>query len=86
MLSRMADGTTRKSSAGVEPTDEVSDDVTAGLPGRDRGWLVVYSYDYREVALTGYGFLDNRTVRAVVGDQEYLFVIDERGRPIRRRP
>jgi hypothetical protein len=58
----------------------------SGMFARDMGKLVVYSYDNHEVTLNDYRFVDNRTVRTVVGDQEYLFVITDHGRPVQTSP
>jgi hypothetical protein len=58
----------------------------SGAFARDMGELVVYSDDNHEVALNEYRFVDNHTVLAVVGDREHLFAINDRGRPVQRRP
>jgi hypothetical protein len=60
--------------------------VGSGLFARDMGVLVVYSEDYHDVALTDYGFVDDHTIRAAVGDEQYMFTIDGHGRPSRRNP
>jgi hypothetical protein len=55
-----------------------------GVFARDMGHLVSYSDEYRAVALGAVEFADNRTVRARVGDADYLFDVTPSGHPMRR--
>ncbi|MEV0570844.1 hypothetical protein [Dactylosporangium sp. NPDC050588] len=60
--------------------------VGTGLLARDMGQLLVYSWDYHDVSLTEYRFVDDHTIRAAVGDEQYTFTIDDHDRPSRRTP
>jgi hypothetical protein len=60
--------------------------VGSGLLARDLGQLLVYSWDSHDVALTECRFVDVHTIRAAVGDEQYMFTIDDHDRPSRRNP
>ncbi|WP_203897487.1 hypothetical protein [Virgisporangium aliadipatigenens] len=56
----------------------------SGVLARDMGHLVSYSDEYRAVALGAVEFAGNRTVRARIGDADYLFDVAPDGHPTRR--